>query len=324
MPLMSHTLIVPFAATGDTPDSAGLSGLQLPQLQALLGLLHTDLALGGDPYSASTPHELAQAQALGLLSDASAQDGLLPWAALANGSLHTPCAWVWPCHFQVGMEQVNLLPPERLSIDDTTSRALHAALAPLCAEDGVELRWVSAERWLAVGDRLAGLRCASLDRVVGRSLDVWQPRAEPAHQAQLAWLQRLQSEAQMLFYTHPANDAREAQRLPSLNGVWFSGVGALPALPTATAPQLDDTLRQAALHGGRSAWQAAWAALDAGPLAELLQRQRAGEPLTLWLCGERWARRWVSAPAATGWAQRLRRSLGLQPKASVADILGSL
>jgi hypothetical protein len=167
------------------------------------------------------------------------------------------------------MEQVSLLPPDRLSIDDTTSRALHAALAPLCAEDGVELRWLSTERWLAVGERLAGLRCASLDRVVGRSLDVWQPRTEPAHQAQLAWLQRLQSEAQMLFYTHAANDAREAQRLPSLNGVWFSGVGALPALPSASAPRVDDTLRQAALHGGRSEWQAAWAALDAGPLAEL-------------------------------------------------------
>lgn len=320
---MSHTLIVPFAATGDSPDAARLGDLQLPQLQALLAGLQNDLALGGDAYSASAPHELAHAHALGLLGNASAQDGLLPWAALASGTLHTPCAWVSPCHFQVGMEQVSLLPPERLSIGEATARALHAALAPLCAEDGVALHWVSAERWLAVGERLAGLRCASLDRVVGRSLDVWQPRADPAHQAQLAWLQRLQSEAQMLFYTHRANDAREAQRLPSLNGVWFSGVGALAALPTVGAPAICDSLRQAALHGGRSEWQTAWAALDAGPLAELLQRQQAGESVALWLCGERWARRWVSAPA-TGWAQRLRRALGLQPKPSVADILGSL
>ncbi len=320
---MSHTLIVPFAATGDSPDAAGLGDLQLPQLQALLAGLQNDLSLGGDAYSASAPHELAHAHALGLLGDASAQDGLLPWAALASGTPHTPCAWVSPCHFQVGMEQVSLLPPERLSIGEATARALHAALAPLCAEDGVALHWVSAERWLAVGERLAGLRCASLDRVVGRSLDVWQPRADPAHQAQLAWLQRLQSEAQMLFYTHRANDAREAQRLPSLNGVWFSGVGALAALPTVGAPAICESLRQAALHGGRSEWQTAWAALDAGPLAELLQRQQAGESVALWLCGERWARRWVSAPA-TGWAQRLRRALGLQPKPSVADILGSL
>ena len=121
----------------------------------------------------------------------------------------------------------------------------------------------------------------------------------------------------------PANDAREAQRLLSLNGVWFSGVGALAALPTVGAPAICDSLRQAALHGGRSEWQTAWAALDAGPLAELRQRQQAGESVALWLCGERWAKRWVSAPA-TGWTQRLRRSLGLHTKPSVADILGSL
>lgn len=40
-------------------------------------------------------------------------------------------------------------------------------------------------------------------------------------------LQRLHSEAQMLLYSHPFNDAREARGLPPVNGFWPHGAGAL-------------------------------------------------------------------------------------------------
>lgn len=320
----SHTLIVPFAATGDSPDVEALKALQLPNLQALLSGLKENLSLGGDPYSASAPHELALAHEAGLLHNAAEQDGQLPWAALASGTQGTPCAWWVPCHFQVGMEQVSLLPPERLVLDDACSRALHAALAPLCAEDGVQLHWQQAGRWLAVGERLRGLRCAGMDRVVGRSLDIWQPRADAAHSAQLAWLQRLQSEAQMLFYTHPANDSRDAQRLPAINGLWVEGCGSVPNLPTQPLPEQVTALRTAALLGSASDWAQAWASVDAGPLARLLAHQRQGTPVTVWLCGERWARRFGTPTQTPGWGQRLSAWLSGRTRPTVADILSTL
>ena len=319
-----YTLVVPFAATGDSPDAATLQSLQLPHLQALLGELRENLSLGGDPYSASTPHELALAHEVGLLHNAAEQDGQLPWAALASGTRGTPCAWWVPCHFQVGMEQVSLLPPERLALDEACSRALHAALAPLCAEDGVALHWVQPGRWLAVGERLHGLRCAGLDRVVGRSLDIWQPRADTAHSAQLAWLQRLQSEAQMLFYTHPANDSRDALRLPAINGLWVEGCGIVTDPSTKPWPEQATALRNAAVLGSATDWANAWASVDAGPLARLLEHKRHGEEVTLWLCGERWARRFGTPTHTPSWGQRISAWLGGRTRPSVADILSTL
>src|SRR5690606_3948408 len=152
------------------------------------------------------------------------RDGALPWAALASDEPHTPHAWVHPVHLQVGNGQVMLQSAEQAGgLDADASRALLGALAPLRAADGVALHFDSPTRWLARGERLGELACASLDRVSGRSLAAWLPRG-----AQARWLQRLQSEAQMLFYTHRVNDAREAARRPPINGVWFSAPGALP------------------------------------------------------------------------------------------------
>ncbi|MBE0587699.1 MAG: hypothetical protein IH617_06610, partial [Hydrogenophaga sp.] len=111
----------------------------------------------------------------------------------------------------------------------------------------------------------------------------------------------LQSEAQMLFYTHPVHDARTARGLLPVNGFWVSGAGALKtATPLQPAPTVPDTLRQAALRADWAAWQQAWAQLDATAIKTLLEATRRGEPVTLTLCGERCAQTWVSAPRGAG------------------------
>jgi hypothetical protein len=128
---------------------------------------------------------------------------------------------------------------------------------------------------------------------------------------------RLQSEAQMLFYTHPVNDRREAARQPIVNGFWVHGAGAL-SQPIAKPqwPAQPDTLRQAALLGDWASWQRAWEALDSGPIAELLGGARAGEPVTLTLCGERGWAQWAWRPRSLGQRVRLvMQSLGGTPSA---------
>ena len=47
------------------------------------------------------------------------------------------------------------------------------------------------------------------------------------------------------------------------------------------------TLRDAALRDDWRAWASAWAALDAGPVADLLRQAESGTPVQLTLCGER-------------------------------------
>jgi hypothetical protein len=174
------------------------------------------------------------------------------------------------------------------------------ALAPYCTEDGITLRYESATRWHASGEPLRGIACASLDRVSGRPVGGWMPPS-PANPAGSQLLKRLQSEAQMLFYTHPVHDARTARGLLPVNGFWISGAGALDVpTPSRPAPTLPDTLRQAALRADWSAWQSAWAALDASEIKTLLDAARRGEPVTLTLCGERSAQTWVNAPRGPG------------------------
>jgi hypothetical protein len=309
VPDPAHHWVVPFAALGTTVEPPAL-----PNLQALLPQLRELSRDSGEDSTYTAPHErvLARARGLTIAGDA------CPDAALHSPAPHTPQAWVHPVHLQVGMGEVTLQAAELFGLDETTSRALFDAIAPLCAEDGVALYFEHPARWRASGERLRGLRCASLDRVAGRSLAAWLPQGSEAR-----WLQRLMSEAQMLFYTHPVHDAREAARLLPVSGVWFSGAGAVDANTTpGPPPQTDHSLRTAALRGDAAAWRAAWQALDATLIARLRERAQRQQPFALSLCGERSAV--TLEPAAPGLAQRLARALRLARTPTVHDLLTTL
>lgn len=122
-------------------------------------------------------------------------------------------------------------------------------------------------------------------------------------------LHRLHSEMQMLLYTHAFNEERSAQGLPVVNSFWVHGTGALagpplatpstpstPSIPSAPLPHMPTTLRDAALRDDWRAWASAWAALDAGPVADLLRQAESGSPVQLTLCGERNALGFHTAP----------------------------
>lgn len=297
-----HHCLIPFASASDPACQALLPRLQLPHLDALLARLLPQALETSDDHSFSTPHERVLAHTTGIRATDGQPygDGLIPWAAAHSHSPETPQAWLVPCHFQVGMEQVTLLPGDQVGITEAESRALLAALAPFAAEDGITLRWDGTTRWHASGEALRGLACASLDRVSGRTIDGWMlhSAANPAG-AQL--LKRLQSEAQMLFYTHAINEAREAARQHPLNGFWITGAGAHHGgSALAAPPAMPDSLRQAALLGDWAGWQTAWEALDAAVIRPLLEAERRGETVALTLCGERGSQGWVSAPRGAG------------------------
>ncbi|WP_291013145.1 phosphoglycerate mutase [Hydrogenophaga sp.] len=304
-PESAHHLLVPFATASAPECRALLSGFALPGLTALLAELTLVASETGDDQDLDAPHERALASALGLQAAGAdcLSPGRFPWAAASSEQPLQPQAWFTPSHFQVGMDQVTLLPGDRLALMDADARPLFDALTPLAAEDGIELFYESATRWRATGEPLRDLVCASLDRVSGRSVADWTPT-----QGRHPLITRLQSEAQMLFYTHPVNDRREAAHQPIVNGFWVHGAGALTQpIAEPQRPTQPDTLRQAALLGDWRSWQQAWQALDSGAIAELLARARAGEPVTLTLCGERGWAQWALRPHGLG--QRLIRAL---------------
>ena len=300
-------LIIPYAASHALHDPKALTGLQLPHLQDLLGLLQrqqttqspladTDLHM---------PHERLHAKALGWNGQADA----LPWAAWHSARSgqpsSTPQAWITPCHWQVGMDQVVMLDPASLYLTDDESRQLLQAMQPYLLEDGLQVTWHSALAWHAQGELLAHLPTASLDRVTGQNVKPWladHPAARPLH--------RLQSEMQMLLYNHPVNDAREARRQHTVNSFWLHGAGALPidaANPASRTQriQVPDALRASALRGDVQAWQQAWQTLDATVLAEVLDHLKTNGQATLSLCSENAAHTYQAIPLA--WHQRVAR-----------------
>ena len=306
---MSDTtsLLIPYAASTAEGCQQALQGLALPHLDRLLARLspHTAQTDTGEETSFTPPHERALARALGLPFD----DGRTPWAAWHRHQQGQPAhgqawAFITPCQWHVSTDHITLRDPDSLGLDEAASRALLAIVAPWFAEDGIALHYDQPTRWLASGALFDGLATASLERVLLRDVRPWMPEPRAAQAART--LHRLHSEMQMLLYTHAFNDERAARGLPVVNSFWVHGTGPLPTpAPTpTTVPTVPTTLRDAALREDWRTWATAWAALDSGPVADLLRQSESGAPVQLTLCGERNAQGFHSAPR--GLAQRIQ------------------
>lgn len=293
-------LVLSFAGAASEPAAQAASGLSLPHLERLLARLSPVHHDPGDALSLSPPHERALAAAWGW----PVVDGLLPMAAQAATAdgLAPPddgrgLALIHPVHWHLGTEQVSLADPGGLDLGEDEARALFEALRPLAEDDGFALLWGAPTRWYAAHASFASLPSASLDRVIGRNVDLWLNSHADARR-----VRRLQAEAQMLWHTHAVNAQREARGALPVNSFWLSGTGLPRAVPTLPDLQADHSLRGPALAEDWAAWAEAWAALDAGPLRELLQRTEQQQPVALTLCGESHAQRWELRPR--GWKQR--------------------
>lgn len=311
--LLTHLLIP--AATSSAPAlQAALPRLQLPHLQQLLARLQPTERVALDDTQPAMPYEVAVARANGL-PDA---PGHTPWAAFESQTWGMPCAWVKPCHWQVGTDRILMGDPGALQLQEDESRALMAAMLPYFEEDGIALRYLALPgAWLATGEVFRNLPTASLARVVGRNINTWLPNASTATGSTL---RRLQNEMQMLLYTHPLNDAREQRGLPVVNSFWLTGAGVLdtPVMPNP-ALTIEPRLTAPALHADADAWLAAWQAVDADTCAALLQRLQRGDAVQLTLCGDHAAQTFCSGPKSL-W-QRFSSLFTAKP---LSNLMGSL
>ena len=222
-------LLIPFASATSPPAQQILRDLALPQLTQLLKRLVPTQRLDGDEYSLNPPHERFLAQTWGWQGT----DGCLPFAAqaaAADGVEVGDQAWgvMTPVHWMVGRDNVILADPEALQLEESESRAIFQAVRDLFESEGFGLHWAAPTRWYLRHDSLADLPCASLDRVLGRPVDLWlQASAATATQAQteLRRIRRLQNEFQMLLYPHDITNQRDARGALAVNSFWLSGCG---------------------------------------------------------------------------------------------------
>ena len=290
-------LLIPDARPPLPPGTSAPPLPALAQLDTALRQLAPQGLITADEQVPATAFELALAQAQGLPGE----PGRIPWAAFEQHVHGTPCAWLRPCHWQLGMDSVTLVDPAALALAEAESRALLAALQPLLTEDGVALDYVRPDAWLARGTLFRGLRTWSMARAVQHPL-TREVLADAPSPAQSALLRRLQSEWQMLLYTHPVNEAREAARQWPVNAVWIDGAGEL-AQPVAPTGEIVVDYRLAECPPGDTAARAAaWRALDAERFAALAQALRAGRDARLTLAGPSHA---LTLAPARGWRTRI-------------------
>lgn len=305
-----------------------MASLSLPHLRQLLAQLAPGRSDAGDAQSLNAPHERALAQALGWL----APDGRIPFAAPSAGLNAGVASWafVTPCHWQMGQDHVRMLDPAVLQLSAEHAQQLHQAMRPYFAEDGIDLHGVclpshtgqpAALSWLAKGELFRDMACASLDRVSGRDLALWMPQGPGAK-----IVRRLQSEMQMLLYTHSVNDERQRLGLLPVNSFWVSGCGALPAEGAQSIDPgnfvVDSSLRQAAFADDPAAFSTAWQQLDAGPVVRMQEAVRRGQAVQLTLCGERGSASWSNPPPGLG-AKARQWLRGLRGP-SVQEVMASL
>lgn len=130
-----------------------------------------------------------------------------------------------PVLLQPSIDNLILLPAQHLAITQAESDALIQSLNTHFAEDGMIFYAPTPERWY-VHCAEPQVEFVSLEEVEGRQIITFLPRGEDA----LIW-HRYMNEIQMLFYTHPVNEARSLARRPLISSVWFWGGGGYPVSP---------------------------------------------------------------------------------------------
>ena len=322
---MPHLKIMPQHLFVPNATWSGAPAIDLPHLQ-MLWRAWSPMATQHAPADWASPIERLYAAALGI--DPSDREAPLPFAALADaaGTTDQPCAWVRPIQVMSGMNEImaQTLPPKSLSAAEAD--ALISAMAPLCDEDGMTLQAIEPARWLLKGERLRGITTPSLARARNQHLAPYVPfvSAQIAQQVasaadNLRWLLRLQNEVQMLFYTHPLNDARAAKRLPSVSGIWIEGAGHLPARPRRSVEAIWlPTLSDAA--DAHAHWVQAWQDLDRDQLRRLCAEGSADDRITFGNSDSAvtWQR---SARGLSAKINRTRRQWGLQKMPTLPNAL---
>ncbi len=204
-----------------------------------------------------------------------------------------------PVHIQVARNHLLLTDQRKLKLADAQSRALFEAAKPYFDETGNALVYGDANTWFMRGDTWQDLSTASPDAATSQNLSDWMPLGDTARACR-----KLQNEVQMLWYSHPVNEQREAEGLTPINGFWPWAPGLatpsdkciqvshsepwLGAIENALSANgqdnadnakriaVDGRLASAAIAGDWAVWLQHMQQLEREYFAPLLQRLREG------------------------------------------------
>lgn len=123
-----------------------------------------------------------------------------------------------PVHVRLQREHLVMLPV--LDVSANEALQLCASLNAHFADDGLEFFAPHPQRWYVRLESLPDMVTVPLSQASGRNIQGLLPTGAEARR----W-RHLFNEAQMLLFSHPLNEIREAQGVETINSVWFWGAG---------------------------------------------------------------------------------------------------
>lgn len=142
------------------------------------------------------------------------------WQSQVGEATHPFWLFATPVNMQLGRDSYFLTDPDTTPISNEESVALIESLNAHFDGFGVCFYLVN-DIWFLGLNKDPEITTASIKSVKNQDIAAHLPQGEGA----LAW-NKLQNEIQMLLFSHPVNQVREAQGLPVINSLWCYGLGA--------------------------------------------------------------------------------------------------
>ncbi len=251
-----------------------LSTLKLPALQTLLAKADRFAATPQSPYALSN-YLFHQPK----ISDTnSAFAAIMAAAELEDYDKSVYWLRVDPVQMIADRDSLVLIPSKDLGITADESNALLQAFNQHFEQDKVRLEFASPQHWYLRMALPVDLQTHSIDSVAYQPVDGRYPTGNAA-----TYWRKMINETQMLFFTHPVNEARREQGMPEINSIWVWGEGQLNDLSIVARPKAKVWSDNLYLKGLATL---ANASLDASPVSyqvwrdALMTRQdRGGEKI---------------------------------------------
>jgi len=267
--------------------NSSLANLKLPALQTLLSK--------GDVFSAKAQNAYEIASYLFHQPKACAYASVMAAAEIVDYDQSIYWLRIDPVQMIADRDSLVLIPSEDLAITEVESKALLDAFNQYFEQDKVCLEYGSARHWYLRMAHPVDIKTHVLESVAYKPVGECYPDGNAA-----VYWRKMMNEAQMLFFSHPVNEARRESGLPEINSIWIWGEGLLKDSDIVSRPNAMISSDNLYLRG----------------LARLAGSQLAGSPETY----QTWTDS-VKAKSDTGSLEISQHLIQLDP---ISDALGHM
>lgn len=235
---MIITLLIPDLIPAPEMRDAALGELALPALQTLLARADKSAA----PAEGGLDGWLCRAFGV----DKQQDWPIAPITLVADGGEPGKAYWLRadPVHLRATRDKLMLVDSGAFQLTQIEAETYAQAFNAHFSADGFTLYPLRPDRWYLKLDQHPAINTHPVTAVTGKHLDPYLPQGADG----LKW-HRLYNEIQMLFFSLPLNDVREARGELTVNSIWLWGGGTPPQIAAANSKVLanDPTARAIAL-----------------------------------------------------------------------------